>query len=170
MTASISLVAASVDFLILLALLAALASPRLSQPARPLIAISAFACAWLLGAVCEGLRAPDWTLLIGGALMLVSIVVTMVTVHVWAHEGGRGESGPGQRGDDGGGERRRRRPDAPQGGGGGGDPSWWPEFERQLTLYVAEREKRQPACSPPVRDPHGPEPSELFPARSSADG
>lgn len=151
MTASIALLAPLADALILLALAAAVASPRLSQLARPLIATFAFACAWCLTAVISLLRAPDWTLFTGGTVIVVSIVVMMVTVHLWTQEAGARESSPGRRGDDGGSGPRRRRPDAPQPGGGGADPSWWPEFERRLALYVAERDRREPAGSPPSR-------------------
>jgi hypothetical protein len=48
-----------------------------------------------------------------------------------------------------GGGPRRRWPDAPQHGGGGSDPSWWPEFGRQLAFYLKEGEtKRQVAVRP----------------------
>jgi hypothetical protein len=73
----------------------------------------------------------------GGAVIVVSVIAITVTVHLWAQEGA-GDSGPGERG--GGGGPPHRRPDAPQRGGGGQEPSWWPEFERQMAVYVAERE------------------------------
>jgi hypothetical protein len=135
---------------ILLALVAAVASPRVSQLVRPLIATFAFACAWLLTAVFDALRAPGWTVFMGGSVTVVSIVVITVTVHLWTQGGDGGESGPGQRGDHGGGGPRGRRPDAPQDGGRGRDPSGWSDFERQFAFYLAEREreKRQPAVLP----------------------
>ena len=143
MTSSISVLAAFADGVILLALVAAAASPRVSPLARPLIASFALACAWALTAVFDALRAPGWTMLMGGAVIAVSIMVITVTIHLWTLGGGN-ESSLGQRGDQGGGGPRRRRPDAPRRGGGGSDPSWWPEFERQLAFYVAvrDREKR----------------------------
>jgi hypothetical protein len=152
MTSSVALLGAFADVVILLALVAAVASPRVSRVARPLIATFAFAWAWLLTAVFVALRAPGWTMFTGGAVIVVSIVVITVTVHLWTQGADGGDSGPGQRGDHGGGGPRRRGPDAPQHGGGGTDPSWWPEFERQLAFYVAKREweKRPPAVLPPT--------------------
>jgi hypothetical protein len=166
MSASVGLLEMFADVVILLALAAAVASPRVSGLARPLIAMLVFAGAWLLTAVFGALRAPGWTMFTGGAVIAVSIVVITVTVHRWTQGGDGGDSSPGRRGDEhGGGGPRRCRPDTPQRGGGGSDPSWWPEFERQLAFYVAEREreKRQPAVltaepapSPPnePRRPH----------------
>jgi hypothetical protein len=161
MTSSVSLLAVFADVVIMLALVAALASPAVSELARPLIAMFAFACAWLLTAGFDALRAPGWTMFMGGAVIVVSLVVIIVTVHRWTQGGDGGDSGPGRRGDEHGGSGPRRcRPDTPQRGGGGSDPSWWPEFERQLAFYVAEREreKRQPAvltAEPAPSPPNG---------------
>lgn len=142
MTSSIGLLAVFADVLILLTLAAAVRSPRASHLVRVLITTFAFTCAWLLTAVADALRAPGWTMFTGGAVLVVSIVVITVTVHLWAQEGGN-ETGSGQRGDKDGGGPPRRKPDAPQHGGGGRDPSWWPEFEREVALYVAERERER---------------------------
>ena len=117
------------------------ASSRVSPLARPVIATFAFACAWLVTAASEAMRAPGWTIVLGGTVLVVSIVLISATLHIWTQRGDGGESGPGQGDDKGGGGPGRRRPDAPQHGGGGGDPSWWTEFERQLALYVDERER-----------------------------
>ena len=156
MTPSIGLVGAFGDVVILLVLAAAVASPRLSRLARPLLAISAFTCAWLLTAVSDALQAPGWAMFTGVAVIVISIVVVTVTVHLWTREGDGSESGPGLRGNDGGGGPRRRRPDAPRRGDGGNEPSWWPEFERQLALYIAERgrETEPPAMLPAKPTPH----------------
>jgi hypothetical protein len=151
MTSSIGLLVVFADVVISLALVVAVASPSVSQLARPVIATFALACAWLLTAVFDALRAPGWTMFMSGAVIVVGIVVITVTVHLWAQGGVGGESGPGQRGDHGGGGPRRRRPDAPQQGGGGSDPSWWPEFERQFAFCVAEREREATACRVPGR-------------------
>ena len=112
MISSIGLLAGFADGVILLGLVAAIGSPRVSQPARAVIAAFAFACAWLLTAAFDAMRAPGWTMFAGGAVIVVSIFVITVTVHLWTRESG-------------------------------GDPSWWPEFEHQLALYVAEREKEK---------------------------
>jgi hypothetical protein len=143
MTTSIGLLALFSEVVIFLGLVAAVASPGVSKLARLLIATLAFACAWLQTAVFDALRAPGWTIVIGGTLTVLSIVVMTVAVHLWTQGGEGGERGRGQRGDHGGGGPRRRRPDAPQRGGGGSDPSWWPEFERQLAFYAAERESEK---------------------------
>jgi hypothetical protein len=127
------------DVVILLALVVAVASPALSKLARPLVATVVFVCAWLVTAASDTLRAAAWTVALGGAVIMLSTVVIIVTVHLWTQSGDDGESGPGQRGNHGGGPRHHR-PDAPH-HGGGGDPSWWPEFEHQLALYEAERDR-----------------------------
>src|SRR5947209_6011659 len=96
----------------------AIAGPRPSQPARLVIATFAFACAWLITAALDAMRAPDWTMFMGGAVI--------------------GRGGP-----------RRHWPHAPRPGGGGSDPSRWPEFERRLASYVAEREREnRPRVAP----------------------
>lgn len=113
---------------------------RLSQPASLLIATFTFAGAWVLTAGLATIRAPGWTIFIGCALIMVSIGAVMVTLHHWAQGGGGGEGGPDSRDDQGGGGPRLPSPDAPRDRDGGCDPSWWDEFERDLALYVAERE------------------------------
>jgi hypothetical protein len=45
--------------------------------------------------------------------------------------------------DEGAGGAPRPGPEAPNGGGGDGEPPWWPEFERQLSAYAVERERRR---------------------------
>lgn len=128
MTPWTDLLSASADGVILIALAAAVASRKLPPLARPVIATLGFACAWLLAAGFDALGVRGWALFLGGAVIAVSVVVITVTLHLWAVE------------DDGGVGPRRRSLDAPQPGGDGGAPSWWPDFERQFGLYVAERE------------------------------
>jgi hypothetical protein len=122
---------------------------RVSQLARLVMASLAFACAWLVTAALDALGAPDWAMFMGGALILESIVVLVAMLHRWAQTGEGHETQAGPRGEEGGVGPRRQRPDRPPPGGGASDPSWWPEFERLLSLYVAEREResRQRACS-----------------------
>jgi hypothetical protein len=154
MTSTIGLLAVAVDVVILVAPVVAVASPRASHLARLLTSTLAFTCAWLVTAALAAMRAPGWTIFVGGSAIVVSIAVIVVTLQLWTQEGEVGDSGPGHQGDYGGGGPRRRRPDAPQHGGGGSDPSWWPEFERQLGFYLEEGEtKRQAAVGPaePVR-------------------
>jgi hypothetical protein len=140
---SIGLIGVFADVVILLVLAAAVASPRVSQLARPLIATFAFALAWLAAAVLDALRAPGWTMILGGAVIVLAIAVTTATVHVWTLGGDDGAGEPVHRGAHDGGGPGRRPPDVPQHGSGGGAPGWWPEFECQFGSYVAEREREQ---------------------------
>jgi hypothetical protein len=105
--------------------------------------------------VFDALRAPGWTIFMGGAVIVVSILVITVTVHLWARAGSAGESSNGQLGDHGGGGPRLCPPDAPQHGTGGSDTGWWPEFERQLAFYVAARETEDATARYPDRPPCG---------------
>jgi hypothetical protein len=134
----VGLLGSIADLTVLLALVAAVASPRLRPVARPLIATFAFTCAWLLTAALDVLRAPGWTTGLGCVIVALSVFVITVTLHRWTQEGAGGESRSGLQGDEGGDGPRCRRPDGPLPGGGGSEPSWWPEFERQLALYVAD--------------------------------
>ena len=162
MNASLGVLAVFADVVILLALVAAVAGPRASPVARALIATLAFACAWLLTAVFDVLRAPGWTMFTGGAVIVVSIVVITATVHLWTQEGDGGESNPGQPGNDGGGGPRPRWPDAPQLGGGGNDPKLVarvPAPVRVLPCRVRGGRSNSPPCSQPSRrrtPPHSP--------------
>jgi hypothetical protein len=110
----------------------------MSQLSRLVIATLAFVCSWLITAAFDALRAPAAAMFVGGAVILLSIAAVIATLHRWARAGDEGGGGP-----------RRRSPDHPQPEGGGSDPSWWPEFERQLASYVAEQEREKP----PVRCP-----------------
>ena len=140
MTPWIGFVSVFVDVVILVMLWAVVASPRVSSLARPVIASLAFACAWPATAVFDALGAPRWTIFLGAAVIVVSIVMITATLQMWTQETDGSETGPEPRGDHGEGGHGRRRPDAPRDGGGGSDPRWWLEFERQLGSYVAKRE------------------------------
>ena len=145
MTSWIDVLSVFADVVILAILAAVVASPKVSPLARPVVGSLAFACAWLATAVSDALRAPGWTIFLGVAVVVVSIVLITVTLNMWTQETDGSASGPGSHGDHGGGGLGWRRPDAPQHGGGGSDPSSWAEFERQLAVYVAEREGRRAA-------------------------
>ena len=146
MTSSIGLLAAFGNIVVLLALVAAVARPRVSHLARLVIATLAFAFAWLMTAVCAATRTPDWTMFMGGAVLVMSIVVVIASLHLWTLVGDGAASRPARRGDEGGGGPQRQWPDAPRHGGGGSEPSWWPEFERRLAAYIGEREVEPTAC------------------------
>ena len=79
MSSSIVSLSVFCDVLILCALGAAVASPRMSTLARPVIATFAFVCAWLVTAVFDALRAPAWTLFLGIAVIALSIGVVATT-------------------------------------------------------------------------------------------
>lgn len=155
MTSSIGLSAGFAYVVVVLVLAGAIAYRRLSQLARLMIATFVFACAWLITAALDAIRAPDWMMGVGGVVVVLSIVAVFATLHLWTQADGNGEPHPGYGGDDGGGGLRHRQPDLPQPGGGGKDPSWWPEFERRLALYVAERERenQRPTAVPTELDP-----------------
>jgi hypothetical protein len=135
LSAMLGLLSVFADVAILLVLAAALASPRMSQLARPVIATFAFACAWVITAASDAMHAQRWTIFVGAAVIVVSIVVITTTLHLWTQGDDDGDGGPGHRGSHGGGGPRSRQPDAPHHGGGDDDASWWPEFERELALY-----------------------------------
>jgi hypothetical protein len=62
------------------------------------------------------------------------VLVGLVVLALRAIDDESGGSGPGSDGRGGGNDRPRPRPDR------GGDPAWWPEFERELDRYAAERD------------------------------
>lgn len=134
------------DFVLSLTLAIALASSRVSPLARPAIATFALICAWLITGVVDAVGAPAWTTFVGVGVIVASIVAVLASLHVWTQTSDLVNRG----GDDGGGGPRCCAPDGPPLGGAGSDPSWWPEFESQLALYVAEghRETREPATLP----------------------
>jgi hypothetical protein len=112
-----------------------------------MIATFGFVSAWLLAAALDALQPPEWAILTSAAMLAVSVVVMIVAVHLWMIGDVGEENRPGQGGDQGGGGPGRRRPDAPQPGDGGSDPSWWPGFERQLAVYIAESDSKPGALS-----------------------
>lgn len=127
----------------------AIPSPTVSRLGRLVIAISAFLCVSLITTTLTALRASDWTIFTGGAMVVLSIAVVIATLHLWTESGDGPPAGSEHGSDEGEGGPRRHRPDAPQPGGGENDPTWWPEFERQLAFYLAEREReeRRPAVN-----------------------
>ena len=152
MTSWLGLLSVFADVVILVALAVAAANRKVSHLARPVIATLAFACAWLAAAGFDAAGVRGWTIFLAAAVIVVSIGVLTATLHLWAQGGDGGDIGPGHRGAHGGGGPRRRRPDAPPPGGGSA-PSWWPDFERQLAVYVAERESEKPAVVPAEAPP-----------------
>lgn len=144
MASSIAPLSLFADVVLCLTLAMTLVNPKVSLLARPAIATFVLASAWLITAVVDAVGAPRWTIFLGGGVIVVSLVVVLATLHSWTQAGDAAARG----GDQGGGGVRRPRPDAPQ---PGGDPSWWPEFERELAVYVAERQQREPTTLSNVR-------------------
>jgi hypothetical protein len=89
----------------------------------------------------------------GGSVIVLSIVVVIAALHLWTRGDGCETRRDRGRPEDGGGPTRHW-PEAPQ-GGGGGDPSWWPEFQRQLALYVGQRERQPPVATPAAPSTRG---------------
>jgi hypothetical protein len=108
--------------------------------ARPLVACCGLSSAW--GAwVLAVLRGPASMIALTSAVFAIGSVVTAITIHLATCDT--------EDHDDGGtGGAPRSRPEAPDGGGGDGEPLWWPEFERELAAYAAQRERqRNPVSS-----------------------
>src|SRR5947209_16614651 len=95
MTSSIALLGPFTDVVSLLALAVAVASPRLSRLVRSVIATITFVFAWLITAAFDALRAPTLTIIMGGAVIVVSIVVAIATLHLWMLESESDIGGPG---------------------------------------------------------------------------
>jgi hypothetical protein len=98
---------------------------------RALAAVLSLIALWFLAMVLEALRVPAWVLAVNGGLLLVNVIVLIGSLHQATRE-------PADPGGDGG--IHGSRPDIP-GSGGGDEPSWWPELERELRQYLAERER-----------------------------
>src|SRR5690348_5771244 len=153
------------DVLILCALGAALASPRMSTLARPVVATFAFLCAWLATAAFDAMRAPLWTIFLGVALMVVGLVVIAITLHAWTQQNDDGEGGAG---DDGPGGPGWAPPVSPRGGGSGVSaqratrrgPQACPQCSR-----AARGRSRRKTARPRARAPRSPSRDRCLPAR-----
>jgi hypothetical protein len=102
------------------------------------VALTAFASAWGLCYLMLRLRFPTWATVPGTAAVLISMVLVVAVAQISLREDAGGE---GTEGDDGGGGMQP--PDRPIDRGGPAEPSWWPEFERDLADYLVERERAQ---------------------------
>jgi hypothetical protein len=131
----------TIEALALLLSWTALAARRLPRPVRPLIALLGHSGAWGVWALILVLRGPGWMAGLAAMVMVVSGAVMAITIHLVTRE----EEDGGGGGDTGGGPGPE--PEAPRDGGGDTEPPWWPEFERELADYAAQRERdrrRQP--------------------------
>lgn len=139
---TVSTVAAIGDGALLLALWTAGVLKRLPHRARLAMALLSFASAWALCFGAMRLGFPKWTVLPGTGALLISLVLVVVTAQLTfpPQDGGSG-------GEDGGGGLEKPPPDRPTDGGDPTEPEWWPEFERELARYQAER-GREPLSRP----------------------
>lgn len=79
---------------------------------------------------------PSWR----GVASTFAIVISLVLLIAVAQREMPRDGRSGGDDSDGDGGLGRRPPNRPDGGGGPGEPTWWPEFERELARYVAQRE------------------------------
>lgn len=86
MTSWTGLLGVFADVVILGVLAMVVASRKLTPLARLVIATFAFACAWLVAAGFDAMGARGWTLFLGAAVIVVSIVVITATLYLWTQE------------------------------------------------------------------------------------
>lgn len=87
MTSWLGLLSVFADVVILLALAVAAASRKVSRLARLVIATVAFACAWIVAVGFDAIRVRGWTLVLSGAVIVLSIGVIIATLHRWTQGG-----------------------------------------------------------------------------------
>jgi hypothetical protein len=105
--------------------------------ARYPLALGSCGCALLLALLMAESGTPSWR----GLPSTLAIVISLVLLVVAAQRSMPSDSDGGGSDSDGDGGLGRRPPDRPPGGGGSADPDWWPEFERGLARYTAQRER-----------------------------
>lgn len=114
---------------------AAIRVQRVPRKARLPLALVAFVGAWVLCFALVKLEYPRWAQLAAAAAAFISFFVVIVAGQRSLPRGGGGGGD-----DDGGGGLDRPKPDRPTDGGNPTEPDWWPEFERELARYQAERQ------------------------------
>jgi hypothetical protein len=85
-----------------------------------------------------------WFAFVAAVLIVIAVVVAAKKSH--PHDGG----GSADEGDGGLGSRP---PVRPVDGGGPVEPAWWPEFERELARYTAQRERAKSISREPLSVP-----------------
>ena len=93
-----------------------------------------------VGSAKRSLGPVAWIEAIGAITLMCVFSVGLLAFVVWAlcfEDRGNGSDDDG--GDDGGGGAGDER--TPPRGSPGHEPSWWPEFERELALYQRSREE-----------------------------
>ena len=136
MSGSTEALAALGGTVVLLSAWAVVLSGRAPRQAHLPLGLIAFADAWALCLFLSRSEAPRWTSWAAALAVLISIVVIVVAAQRSVpREGGGGDA------DDGDGGLGKRPPDGPIDGGSPTEPAWWPEFERELARYTAQRER-----------------------------
>ena len=135
----------AVEALNLVLLWIALRAP-ISRVARPLVACSGLSGAFAAWVLVFAVHGPLWMMALTGAVFVLSSAAMGVAIHLALCE-------EEERPDGGAGGAPDPSPEAP-GGGGDGEPLWWPEFEREVTAYAAQRDReRQPVDGSSPRPP-----------------
>lgn len=110
---------------------------NISRVARPLVACAGLSGAWGAWILVIVIHGPMWMMVFTGSVFAVSTVAMGAAIHLATYE-------KDDRDDGGEGGTPSLSPETP-GGGGDDEPLWWPEFERQLAAYAAQRDReRQP--------------------------
>ena len=111
---------------------------RVSMPrlARPFVASAGLSAAWGAWVLVVVLHGPASMIALTLCAFAIASVATAISIHLATRDEEKRDGGDMGGGTD-------SVPQAPQGGGGNTEPPWWPEFERQVADYAAERERRR---------------------------
>jgi len=135
MSYPIILCVVAVEALNLVLLWIALRAP-ISRVARPLVACCGLSGAWGAFVLVIVVPGPAWMTAFTVSVFAVSSVAMAVAIYLATYEEDSHEEGEGG--------APSRSPEGPD-GGGDREPPWWPEFERELDAYAAQRDReRQP--------------------------
>lgn len=113
---------------------------RVSMPrlARPFVASAGLSLAWGAWVLIVVLHGPASMFALTLSAFAIASVATAISIHLATRDEEKRDGGDLGGGPD-------PLPEAPQ-GGGNGEPPWWPEFERQVADYAAERERQPVNC------------------------
>jgi hypothetical protein len=107
----------------------------ISRVARPLVACAGLSGAWGAWILVIVVHGPMWMMALTGSVFALSSVAMGVALHIATREEQDQDDGG-----EGGGGVPSLGPEGP-GDGGNDEPLWWPEFERQLAVYAARRDR-----------------------------
>lgn len=106
---------------------------NISRVVRPLVAACGVSGAWGAWVLALVLRTPLWMVALTGTVLAVGSVAMGMAIHLATVE-------EKDRDDGGGGGAPVLLPSGP-GGGPDDEPPWWPEFERELEAFAAQRDR-----------------------------